>query len=405
MNSLTRVATFKSMTSDSPVATAAHERACALPPAVRWLLIARFVNRLGAFSMPFLAVLLVQDHQASMRTAGFVVSAFGAATIPSRLLGGRLATGAGTKTASVVGLAGTAAAQLLIAAAPTLPAALLGAVLLGLCFEIYEPASQTLIADATPDPLLPRAYGLLGATLAIAGVAAGLLAAGVGRWGLRWLFVIDAATCLGCALILAARLPPTPRTSRHGSAALALPWRDRRFALLMVTGTAFATVYMTIPMALPMALSQVGRPPSDAGLLFAMGALVIAGVQPVMTKTGTPHVRVVLGYLLIAAGAVVAAAAPSMTGLVSAMGLISAGDALLLGYAYTLVARIAPAGAKAGYFAAYGLTWGIALSLGPAIMGSVLEQGATLYWYLTALTMLILSVAHYTCRGHLDRSL
>ena len=404
LNSLTGAATFGSMTSDSQVDTAAQEHTGVLPPAVRWLLIARFVNRLGAFSMPFLAVLLVQDHQASMRTAGFVVAAFGVATIPSRLLGGRLATSTGTKTASVLGLTGTAAAQLLIAAAPTLPAALLGAVLLGLCFEIYEPASQTLIADVTPDPLLPRAYGLLGATLAIAGVAAGLLAAGVGRWGLRWLFVIDAATCLGCAVLLAARLPPTPRTFTRGSAPLALPWRDGRLALLMVTGTAFATVYMTIPMALPVALSHIGRPPSDAGLLFAMGAVVIVGIQPVMTKTGTPHVRVVLGYVLIAAGAVVAAAAPSMTGLVSAMVLVSAGDALLLGYAYTLVARIAPAGAKAGYFAAYGLTWGIALSVGPAVMGSVLDQGATLYWYLAALTMGVLGITHQACRGRLDRS-
>lgn len=46
----------------------------------------------------------------------------------------------------------------------------------------------------------PPSIFLLNAALAVAGMGAGLLAAGLGRWGLRWLFVVDTLTCLFCAL-------------------------------------------------------------------------------------------------------------------------------------------------------------------------------------------------------------
>ena len=61
-----------------------------LPPTVWLLVVARAVNRLGAFTLPFLSVTLVAEQGASVAQAGFLLAAFGVATIPSRLLGGRL---------------------------------------------------------------------------------------------------------------------------------------------------------------------------------------------------------------------------------------------------------------------------------------------------------------------------
>lgn len=91
-----------------------------LPRPVQILVVARFVNRLGAFSMPFLAVLLVQEHGSSPGVAGLVVASFGVATIPSRLLGGRLVGAVGAKRTVVTGLVGTAGSQLVLAMAPSL---------------------------------------------------------------------------------------------------------------------------------------------------------------------------------------------------------------------------------------------------------------------------------------------
>jgi len=142
----------------------------------RILIAARAVDRLGGFTMGFLPVLLVAGYGASLRSAGLVAAGFGLATIPSRLLGGRLSDVIGSRATIVLGLTGCAVAQLCLAVAPDLAAAAGAAALLGLCFEIYEPPSQALLAEVTAPEARVAAYSALGAAIAAAGVLAGVLA-------------------------------------------------------------------------------------------------------------------------------------------------------------------------------------------------------------------------------------
>jgi len=55
----------------------------ALPAEIWILVVARTVNHLGAFTLPFLTVVLVNDFRTPVATAGLIVALFGAATIPS----------------------------------------------------------------------------------------------------------------------------------------------------------------------------------------------------------------------------------------------------------------------------------------------------------------------------------
>src|SRR4051794_8283896 len=235
-----------------------------LPREVRILVGARVVDRLGGFSLTFLPLLLVTAYGASLRVGGLVAAAFGLATIPSRILGGRLSDRLGRRSTIVLGLSGCAGAQLTLAVAPVLPAAFAAAVFLGLCFEIYEPPSQALLADLTPQPQRVAAYSALGAAIAAAGVVAGLLAAVLAGVGLRWLFVADAATCLVCAAVVRLGLPPGRAPAERGRPH-ASPWRDRRLRLMLGTGTGFATVCMTLMCGLPLALHRDGSAPGWAG--------------------------------------------------------------------------------------------------------------------------------------------
>src|SRR5688572_4731668 len=183
-------------------------------PATVWLLVAaRAVNRLGAFTLPFLSLTLVAELGASVAQAGYLLAAFGLATIPSRLVGGRLSDRWGPRATIVGGLAATAVAQLLVAASQSLAQVAFAVVLLGLTFEVYEPPSQSLVADATSPQQRPVAFGLLAAAIAAAGMGAGLLAAVLAGFDLRWLFVADAVTCLACAAVVRWRLPA--RSLRH----------------------------------------------------------------------------------------------------------------------------------------------------------------------------------------------
>jgi hypothetical protein len=103
----------------------------------------------------------------------------------------------------------------------------------------------------------------------------------------------------------------------------------------MATGTAFATVYMAVPMAMPIALITAGHAPSDAGLLAALGALVIILAQPILRVHDDPDRAMITGYLLLAVGLAIAGMAPTCR----LRDLVAAGAMLATGMAHRLAAQ------------------------------------------------------------------
>ncbi|MFI1103825.1 MFS transporter [Streptomyces melanogenes] len=378
-------------------------------PRTVWLLVAaRAINRLGAFSLPFLTVLISADFGASTTTAGMLSAAFGLATIPSRLAGGHLAARLGRRRTIVVGLTGCALAQLGIAAAGSLTAVACFAILLGLAFELYEPPSQAIIADTVPPAERVRAYSLLNAALAAGGTGAGLIAAGLGRYDLRWLFVVDALTCLACALALWIALPadhtrratadPTPAARHREPGAPAGPWRDRALWAMFTSGTAFALISMQIVMALPLTLDRRGHEAADAGLLFTASAVTVVVAQPALRLRRltalTAPAALALGYALLAIGLAGYAIAHTLPAFLIATAVWSLGDVIILGRALTVVADLAPPGATDRYLAAYGISWGIATTAAPVTATQLLEHtGVTTLWAATASLALALAAA------------
>lgn len=372
-----------------------------LPPAVRAVVAARGLNALGAFSLVFLSPLLVQERGASLAETGWTLAAFGAATLPSRLLGGRLADRHGPRPVMVAGLLGCAAAQLAIAVAPSLPTTVLAVVLLGLAFEIYEPASQAMISLATHPEQRASAFAALGAALSVAGILAGLIGAALAGLGLRWLFVVDAATCLGCAATVAALLPATPSTAarqRASTPAVTSPWRDCRLLALLGAGTVFATAYLEVPFALPLALSDRGMAPAWLGLLLTVSGVAGLAALPVLRRGAVGrldhHRALALGYGVLAMGLLGLTLAQRAAGFVAATILCAIGEALLLGHTLALVTRLAPEGGHARYLAAYGLSWGIAAVLAPLVGAALLHRGPGSLWSTTAAAIGLLGVTH-----------
>ncbi|MGO4632790.1 MFS transporter [Streptomyces sp. 2RAF24] len=375
-------------------------------PRVVWLLvIARAINKLGAFSLPFLTVLISSDFGASVTAAGLLSAAFGLATIPSRLAGGRLAGILGRRRTIVLGLTGCAVAQVAIAAADSLVQVAFFAILLGLTFELYEPPSQAMIADAVGPADRVRAFSLLNAALAVAGTGAGLIAAAVGRWDLRWLFVVDALTCLACALALRLVLPadhPGRRPAADGDCedrgAPVRPWRDRALWAMFGCGTVFALVAMQVVMGLPLTLARRGLEPADAGLLFTASAVIVVAAQPALRLRRiaalSDTAALALGYALMTVGLTGYALASSLPAFLIGTGLWSLGEAFVLGRVFGVVAALAPPGGSDRYLAAYGISWGIATTAAPITATQLLDRfGATALWACTAALCLVLAAA------------
>ncbi|MGZ4438540.1 MAG: MFS transporter [Nocardioidaceae bacterium] len=366
-----------------------------LPRTVRLLVLARAVNRLGAFSLPFLAVLLVRRYGVGLGAAGLVMGAFGAATIPSRLCGGRLADRIGRRRTIVLGLGGCAVAQLGIAAAGSLAAATGAVVVLGLVFELYEPPSQAMLADACTPEQRPAAFGLLAAAVAAAGLAAGPLAAWLGHVDLRWLFVADAVTCLAGATVVRFGLPDDRPDPVAAVVARANPWRDPRLLAMLAVGTGFATVYLQVTVGLPLTLVTCGLPAADLGLLLTVSAATVVLGQPLLRRAPagfTGFRAMAAGYVVLAAGLAATGCATSLPGFVAATALWSVGDLLLMGHTSAVVAALAPAEARGRYQAAFGTCWGLAAVAAPLAGTALLGAGGPLLlWWACAATALLLA--------------
>ncbi|MGW5353531.1 MFS transporter [Streptomyces sp. NPDC004031] len=379
-----------------------------LPRAVRVLLLARVVNRLGAFSVPFLAALLTTDFHTGLASAGAVTAAFGLASIPSRLIGGRLADSLGARRTVVLGLTGCALAQLGLAAARSLGTAALAAVALGLAFELYEPPSQALLADLAGAAGRVRAFSLFNAALALGGIGAGLLAALLGRWDLRWLFVADAVSCLLCAALVRFAVPPGRRTGRTGgpAAAAVTPWRDRRLLVMLALGTGYALLYLQILTVLPLSLAARGLRTADAGVLFTVSAVTVVCGQPLLRLRRVAalpaHTALVAGHLLLAAGLLGYAAAHGLPGAAAATVPCGLGELLVMGRAYALVADLAPAAATGRYLAVFGTCWGFAGVAAPLLGTQLLARtGPGPLWSAMAALALALAAAQFlTPRPH-----
>nr|WP_281358948.1 MFS transporter [Flexivirga aerilata] len=349
-----------------------------LPTPLRALLIARMVNRVGGFSMAFLAVLLTESLHASVRTAGVVVAAFGLATIPSRLLGGWLLDRIGARPTILLGLIGCAAAQTVLVAAGTVPVAAVAAVGLGLAYELIEPATQAMVADVSDDRTRPAVFGLLFVSMTLAAVLAGGMAALVAGWDLRVLFAIDAITCVACAVVVRAFLPSGHRRPADVAVRLA-PWRDRRLMIVSLTGTVFTTVYMTAIFGQPLTIAsrQVGLWVIGAGTVVGAVAAVLA--QPLLRRpklNADNGVRaLVLGYLLLAGALILVGFAQQPMLFLSAAAVSAVADVLLMGHLYATVSALAPPGGSGRYLAVFGLSWGVATTVAPLVIG------ATLSWH------------------------
>jgi MFS family permease len=364
-----------------------------LPRHVRLLVAARAINQFGAFSLAFLTVLLSRSLGASLATAGTISAAFGLATIPSRLLGGRLADRLGRRRTILLGLVGCAVAQLGIAAAPDLAMAACCAILLGLVFELYEPPSQAMIADSVPPEERASAYTLLTTALAVGNTGAGLVAEVVGRTNLRWLFIVDAATCLACALIIRLALPDeraaaAPRVADSGSS----PWRDRALLMMSAAGTVYALIYMLMLISLPLSLAADGINPASAGLIMAVGTVTLVVARPILRVEFSTTAAFAAGYLLLAAGLAGYAVAHTLPALLAPTVAWSLGNLLLMGRALAVVSELAPAGATARYLAVYGLSWGFATVAAPVVGTWVIARfGPGTLWAAIAILCVVMA--------------
>jgi MFS family permease len=382
-----------------------------------WVLFAgMFVNRIGTFVVPFLAIYLTQARHFSIATAGVVLSLYGAGAMIASPVGGYLADHVGRRRTMVGALALGGCGMVALGFAHGLAQIVPAVFIVSLVGESYRPAMQAAVADIVPAADRIRAYGLVYWVINL-GVSIGLTLGGVlAARSFVLLFVGDGLTSLAFAFIVWRALPETrPAPGTHGSAlhphglvrGFLAPYRDRAFLAFIVLSALVLLVFMQHATALPLDMVAHGVPRASLGLVMAVNGILIVLVQPFLAPRLAVRNRsrvLAAGCTLVAAGFGLNVFAHGAPAFALNTALWTLGEICVLPIANAVVADIALPELRGRYQGAYGLCFGLAAFLAPLAGTATMQHaGAHTLWLGCLVVALAVAAGHLVLEPRLTR--
>jgi len=333
------------------------------------LLVGTFVNRIGFFVEPFLALYLAGPRDLNASTVGTVVACFGLGSFISQPIGGYFADRVGRRATLVASMLGTAGAFMLFAVARDLVFIAIAAVIAGLMVDAYRPAVAALVADLVTPERRPRAFALLywaiNLGVAVAGVAGGYLA----NRSFWLLFVLDAATCVIFALLIARFVPETKaETASHDSHGYGPVLHDGVLLGLVSSVLLTSIVYMQYMVTLPLAMRADGYGPGDFGVVYAVNPITVIAVQPLVlwvVDRLAPIPLLVGSSLIMGFGFWLTTFADTLPVFAATVVVWTLGEIGFNAVGPALIADIAPPALRGRYSAAVGVAFGAAAFVAP----------------------------------------
>jgi MFS family permease len=371
-------------------------------PRPAWILcFGTFLNKFGAFVVPFLTLYLT-SRGCTVGQAGLAISAYGVGNMAASLLGGHLADKLGRRKTIVLSMFSGAVVMMLLSQARSLPAIIALTALTGLTNEFYRPASTALLADLVPPGQRVTAFAALrmafNAGFAFGPATAGFLAA----FGYFWLFAGDATTSVLFGLVAWFALPRGGRGEQANASwgeALRVLRGDRKLHQLLLANFAIGLLFFQMASTFGLHVIHLGFSAATYGAIVSLnGALVVCFELPLTTITRRfPTQRVMAtGYLLCGLGYALNAFAHTIPALVGCMILFTFGEMVMMPMSSAYLANLAPPDMRGRYMGVSGLTWGLALIIGPAVGMKLFEFNPAAYWLtclaLGAFAALVISV-------------
>jgi len=360
-------------------------------PRPAWILcFGTFLNKFGAFVVPFLTLYLT-SRGCTVGQAGLAISFYGIGQMAASLLGGYLADRMGRRKTIVLSMFSGAAMMMVLSQAHHLPVIIGLTALAGLTNELYRPASTALLADLVPPGQRVTAFAALrmafNAGFAFGPATAGLLAA----FGYFWLFAGDATTSALFGLVAWVALPfggHGRESNASWSEALHVLRRDYKLHQLLLANFAIAILFFQMASTFGLHVLRLGFSAAIYGAIISLnGVLVVFCELPLTTVTRRFSTRRVMavGYLLCGAGFALNALAHTIPALVGCMVLFTLGEMVMMPMSSAYLANLAPPHMRGRYMGVSGLTWGLALIIGPAAGMKMFALDPSAYWIACAL--------------------
>jgi MFS family permease len=360
-----------------------------------WILFAgTFLNKFGAFVIPFLSLYMTR-RGFSVTQAGIAMAAYGGGHFLACLIGGQLADSLGRRPTLVLSMFSTAFVMLTLSQANNFPLIVTLTLLAGLTGELYRPACSAMLADLVPQGQRVRAFSAYRIAFN-AGWALGPATAGIiSKYSFFWLFAGDALTSLAYGFIALAFLPKGVRSERKEagwSEAVVVMKRDRKFQRLLLSSLLIGFVFFQMVSTFGLHVQRLGFSAEAYGLMISVNGLMVVLFELPLTmvsqRFGFDRTMIV-GYILTGIGFGGNAFATTIPEIVACMVVWSVGEMLTMPVAVAQIADLAPAHMRGRYMGAFGFTWASALMIGPIVGTTLFRINPASLWLACAVSALL----------------
>lgn len=374
------------------------------PDAFKVLVLATFIDRLGAFILfPFYSLYITKHFGVSMVEVGILFSIFSAGNIFGSTIGGALADKYGRRAMILIGLVVSGISNILMGLVNDLTLFYILAIFVGLIGNFGGPARQAMVADLLPKEKQAEGFGILRVAFNLSAVIGPLLGGFIATQSYMLLFILDAVSSIITAFIVYFVIPETKPQKLDDEPEETIVktiigykevLKDWVFVSFLSVSAITVLVYMQMNSTLSVFLRDVhGFPEQGFGWLLSMNAIMVVIFQFWITKKISKYAPM----KMMAFGALFLLIGFSMYGFISelylffiAMAIITVGEMIVFPIGQVAVASLAPEDKRGRYMAVYGFQWAIPNLFGVLVAGLVMEFiGASWVWYFAGILSII----------------
>jgi MFS family permease len=390
-----------------------------LPRSVQLLQAGGLLNAFGnGLVLPFLLIYLHNERGIGLGVAGLILATNAGVSLIAGPVSGALVDRVGGKTMLTVALGFLTLGFTTYAFVESPGLGFLASAITGIGNGAFWPSQSTLLAGLTTRAQRTATFAMqrvvMNLGIGVGGVAGGFIA----TESFRALFLLDALTFVGYAVVLTLLVPDPgraePRAERVGS--YATLFRHRVFMGLMVLNAAFIGAGIAQLEILPaFAKNEAGVSERGIGWLFFVNTIVIVLLQLPISKLSEGRRRIPIlasvGFVSAAAWLLVPLAGGSLEGatayalLALAVSVFAIGECLHGASQPALVVDLADPRLLGRYMAISALSWQVGFTIGPAVGGKLLEATPTGLWLVMAGALVAMGVATLGLERQLPESL
>ncbi|MFE6175257.1 MFS transporter [Streptomyces sp. NPDC056464] len=351
--------------------------------AVKTILAGVLLSKLGGFLNVFI-VLYLTYRGYSDTEASYALGAYGAGGVAGVLLGGTLADRLGARTATILGMGGTAVLTAALLYLPSYPTLVVAIVLASLMAQLYRPAAASLLSELTSGSSQVVVFGMYRWCLNVGAMLAPMV--GLGLYHLdgenyTLLFWGEAVIALAYAVVAAAVLPrrvttdptePAQADEESTAGGYRAMLGDRRYVLYLTATLFNAIIYVQYLSTLPLDVEA-----HDLDLFWYTAAVSLNGFMVIafelpltkVTQQWRTKVTVGLSFALVGLGVALygmpmGAAVIIGATLVWTLGEIIGGPAV-----FAHPATAGPAHLRSRYIGAFQFMHALGTAIGPVLGG------------------------------------